>query len=141
MPRIAQTETGRIGLQAMAALSARDMEDLRALFAPDGAVEWPFAGASGMMIQGVDAIMRAFSPLAMFAAFVFTVTALYEMPDRDVVVIEGHSRGTLTDGRADYVNRDVFVLTIVGRQITNWREYFNPIEGGRVFGKVNSRAS
>jgi len=134
----AQTVQGEVGLQAMAALSARDMAGLKAFLAADAALEWPFAGPKGVTLQGVEAVMRGFGPLAMLETFVLTPTDIYELPEADTVVIEAHSRGTLADGRPDYVNKYVFVLTIVDGRLARWREYFNPIEGAKVFGPPKS---
>jgi len=135
----AKTDIGSQGLRAMQCLSARDMVGLRGLFAAEIVLEWPFAGRDVATHQGVEAALKALGPLAIFETFVLTITDLYEQPEAGIVIMEGQSRGSFGDGRPDYLNRYVFILTITDGLVTRWREYFNPLEGARVFGKSEER--
>jgi ketosteroid isomerase-like protein len=133
------SETGAIGLRALRCLSARDMAGLRALLADDAVVEWPFAGRNIATFRGGDTAIKMFSPINIFARFELTLTDIHEMPEAGTVVLEGHSHGVFADSRPDYVNRYVFILNIAGGKVTRWREYFNPIEGGKAFGRPDER--
>jgi ketosteroid isomerase-like protein len=134
-----KSETGAIGLRALQCLSARDMAGLRALLADDTVVEWPFAGRKIATFHGGDTAIKMFSPIQVFASFELNITDIHELPEAGTVVLEGHSHGSFGDGRPDYVNRYVFILRIAGGKVTRWREYFNPIEGGKAFGRPDER--
>jgi ketosteroid isomerase-like protein len=141
MTLVAKTEPGGLAVRAIHCVSTRDMTGLRDLLADDVIVEWPFAGRDTVRHRGIDAALLAFSPLAMFETFVLKITDLHELPEEGRVIMEGQSQGTLAGGRPDYVNRYVFVLSVVEGRITRWREYFNPVEGAKVFGKPQAAAA
>jgi len=139
MSLAAETEIGAIGLQAMKYLSARDMAGLRGLLADGAIVEWPFAGRKIVTFTGGDTAIKMFSPIYVFESFELTVTDLHEVPQHGTVIMQGHSHGVFGDTRPDYRNRYVFILGISDGKITRWREYFNPIEGGKAFGRADER--
>ena len=134
-----KSETGAVGLRALQCLSARDMTGLRALLADEAVVEWPFAGRRMATFSGGDAAIKMFSPIQVFTSFELTITDIHELPEVGTVVLEGHSHGIFADERPDYVNRYVFILTITTGKVTRWREYFNPIEGAKAFGRPDER--
>jgi ketosteroid isomerase-like protein len=134
-----KSEIGAIGLRALQCLSARDMAGLRALLANDAVVEWPFAGRKIVTFHGGDTAIKMFSPIQVFAKFDLIITDIHELPEAGTVVLEAHSHGIFADGRPDYVNRYVFILSVAGGRVTRWREYFNPIEGGKAFGRPDER--
>jgi len=139
MTVLAKTEYGATGLRAMNALSARDMAGLRALLADDAVLEWPFAGREVVAYRGGDTAIKMFSPINVFEIFSLTVTDIHEPADSGIVILEAHSHGIFADTRPDYHNRYVFILSIADGKITRWREYFNPVEGAKTFGRADSR--
>jgi len=137
MTLVAKTAHGAIGLRALQCLSGRDMAGLRALLADDAIVEWPFAGRKIARFHGGDTAIKMFSPINIFESFNLEITDLHEMPETGTVILEGQSHGIFADSQPDYVNRYVFIFTIQAEKITRWREYFNPIEGAKAFGRVD----
>jgi uncharacterized protein len=53
--------------------------------------------------------------------------AVYRDRDAGVVVLEYASEGRVVATGAAYANRYISVLTIVGRKVTRWRDYLDPI--------------
>jgi ketosteroid isomerase-like protein len=139
MTLVAETGHGATALRAMQCLSARDMAGLREILADDIVVEWPFAGRDILTYHGGETAIQMFSPINIFESFQLSITDIHELPAGDTVILQGHSHGVFADSRPDYVNRYVFILTIAQGKITRWREYFNPIEGGKTFGRADQR--
>jgi ketosteroid isomerase-like protein len=53
--------------------------------------------------------------------------AVHHDPSSGVVVLEYASQGRVVRTGAPYANRYISVLTIVGRKVSRWRDYLDPV--------------
>jgi len=118
-----------IALQALAALGARDFGALRALLAPDVRLEWPYhPSGEPVVIDGADALIAATRVVEVFQRLDIRVINAVEEPSAGRTIIEARSEGTYANGRPSYKNHYVFMLTVQNGKITEWREFYNPLE-------------
>ncbi|OKH99175.1 hypothetical protein A6A06_26780 [Streptomyces sp. CB02923] len=110
-----------------AAVTGRDADAFADLFAPDGVIELPFAGADVPdRIEGREAI-RAFARAAMSAMRVdkFETLAVHRTEDPEVVIAEVLTKGA---GRTDaFEGRSVQLFRIRDGGIVLLRDYTGPL--------------
>jgi ketosteroid isomerase-like protein len=118
-----------IALKALAALGARDFDALRTLLAPDVRLDWPYhPSGEPVVIEGADALIAATRVVEVFQSLQIRVIDVVEQPSTDRTLIEARSEGTYANGRPSYQNHYIFMLTVKDGKITQWREFYNPLE-------------
>jgi ketosteroid isomerase-like protein len=118
-----------VALKALAALGARDFDALRALLSPDVRLEWPYhPSGEPVVIDGADALIAATRVVEVFQSLDLRVIDVVEQASANRTIIEARSEGTYANGRPSYKNHYIFVLTVRDGKITEWREFYNPLE-------------
>jgi ketosteroid isomerase-like protein len=110
-----------------------DMETQAALFAEDGALEWPFAPA-GMprRIEGREAIRRVLGAAGERARQAgrriagYSAVVVRETTDPEVIVAEFDLHGEVGATGEAYQLSFIQVLRVRNGQIVSMRDYFNP---------------
>jgi uncharacterized protein len=116
----------------LAAAAGGDAATLRAIWEPDGVVEFPYAVSVGTptRLTGIDAIVDYFGGLSLFGPFAFSGVAAWPLGDGDWVAELHGSSTVLATGQPyeqDYVVR--FRVSPAGR--LSWlREYWDPTRLG-----------
>jgi len=129
VPLRTDQEDAGIALQALAALSARDFEALRALLAPDVRLEWPYhPSGEPVVIDGAEALIAATRVVEVFQRLGIRVINVVDQASAGRTIIEARSEGTYANGRPSYKNHYVFMMTVQNGKITEWREFYNPLE-------------
>lgn len=122
-----------ISLLALAALAARDFDALRALLSPDVRLEWPYhPSGEPVIIEGAGALIAAMRVVEVFQSLDIRVIDVAEQANAGRTIIEAQSEGTYANGRPSYRNHYVFMLAVKDGKITEWREFYNPLEVMRV---------
>ena len=107
---------------------SRDADGFADLFAPDGVIELPFAGAGApARLEGREAI-REYSHhfTASLRVEDFEVTELYQTQDPEVVIVEMRAKATLTTTGQSLAATSIQVLRIREGQIVLFRDFANP---------------
>jgi ketosteroid isomerase-like protein len=118
-----------IALKALDALSSRDFDALRALLWSDVRLEWPYhPSGQPVFIDGADALIAAMRVVEVFQTLDIRVIDVVEQANAGRSIIEARSEGTYANGRPSYKNHYVFMLTVRDGKITEWREFYNPLE-------------
>src|SRR5580658_910535 len=107
-----------------------DADGFADLFSPDGVIEAPFAGPTGMpaRLEGREAI-REYSRHVMASPMRledYEVVELYQTQDPEVVIVEMRARATLTATGRSIVTTAIQVLRIREGQIVLFRDFANP---------------
>jgi uncharacterized protein len=106
-----------------------DVDGFADLFAPDGVIEAPFAGAGmPVRLEGREAI-REYSRHIMASPLRvedFEVTELYQTRDPEVVIVEVRGKGTLTTTGRSFAATSIQVLRIRDGQIVLFRDFADP---------------
>lgn len=104
-----------------------DAEQLRAVWAPGGVLEFPYAPA-GMTarIEGVDALVAFFGGPRRWGDWAFEAIRVVADADRRLHVAEIHGTATWVETGEPYVQDYVIWMELdpVGR-IASWREYWD----------------
>jgi uncharacterized protein len=115
-----------------------DMDGFADLFAPDGAIELPFAPPGvPSRLAGREAI-REYSrqvktlPLRLED---FEVVELYQTLDPEVVIVEMHTKGTVTTTGKSFTATSVQILRIRDGHIVLFRDFPDPRVPEGVFGE------
>lgn len=111
------------------ALLGRDAAAFADLFAPDGAIEMPFAGPGlPARISGQQAIKEMFDRTTSSQIELADVatTALYRTDDPEVVVVEVLAKGRMGSEGQSFAARSIQIFRIHDGKIVLFRDYFNP---------------
>jgi ketosteroid isomerase-like protein len=107
----------------------QDTEGFVALFAPEGAIELPFAGPNmPTRLDGQQAI-RDFTRRSTAGPIHLDdleVTAVHHTADPEVIIVELVTRATITSTGRTFTGRSIQVFRIRDGQIVLFRDYFNP---------------
>jgi uncharacterized protein len=107
----------------------QDTEGFVALFAPDGAIELPFAGPEmPRRLDGQQAI-RDFTRRSTAGPIHLDdleATAVHHTADPEVIIVELVTRATITSTGRTFTGRSIQVFRIRDGQIVLFRDYFNP---------------
>jgi hypothetical protein len=110
-------------------LLKNDLDGFVGLFAPDGAIELPFADANlPARLDGQQAI-REFSMRAAASPLRIDdldAVAVHQTSDPEVVIVELVARGTVTTTGRTFATRSIQVFRIRDGKILLFRDYFNP---------------
>jgi len=118
-----------IALKALDALGARDFDTLRTLLSPDVRLEWPYhPSGEPVVIEGAGALIEATRVVEVFKSLDIRVIDVVEQANAGRTIVEARSEGTYANGRPSYQNHYVFMLTVNDGKITEWREFYNPLE-------------
>jgi ketosteroid isomerase-like protein len=129
MPRSTASPNVSIALKALDALGARDFDALRALLSPDVRLEWPYhPSGEPVVIESAGALIEATRVVEVFRSLDIRVVDVVEQPSAGRTIIEARSEGTYANGRPSYKNHYLFMLTLKDGKITEWREFYNPLE-------------
>jgi uncharacterized protein len=108
---------------------SRDADGFADLFAPDAAIETPFAppGAPARL-EGREAI-REYSRHVLAAPLQFEdleVAELYQTQDPEVVIVEMRTKGTVTTTGRPFAATSIQILRIREGQIVLFRDFADP---------------
>lgn len=116
-----------LATQAVLFLGDRDFESLRAISHSEMELHFPYWPTGAKQFVGVDAMIDQMSVIKVFQTLSIEVVDIFDTGG-DVVIVEGRSHGTYKSGRPDYRNHYLFVLSFRDGKLTQWREFFNPLE-------------
>jgi ketosteroid isomerase-like protein len=116
----------QLALRALACASDRNLEGFRIECAADVVLDFPYHPNGPETHYGVEEMIRQFSVEKVFLEFRIDAVDLFDCGDR--IVIEGRSHGTYRSGRAPYINHYLFLITCKDGRVSQWREFFNPLE-------------
>jgi uncharacterized protein len=107
-----------------------DADGFADLFSPDGVIEAPFAGPTGMLarLEGREAI-REYSRHVMASPLRLEdseVAELYQTQDPEVVVVEMRTKGTITTTGRSFTATSVQILRIRDGHIVLFRDFADP---------------
>lgn len=122
--------------QAARLLLAKDMAGFVALYAEDAVMEFPFAPpgqpAEVTGRPALEAYLLHYPELLDVREF--TVSALHETQDPEVIVAEIDAAGFVVATGLPYELRYIAVLTIRDGLITRYRDYWNPLAAQELLG-------
>ena len=107
-----------------------DADGFADLFSPDGVIEAPFAGPTGMpaRLEGREAI-REYSRHVMASPLRLEdieVAELYQTQDPEVVITEMRAKGTVTTTGRPFTATSVQILRIRDGHIVLFRDFADP---------------
>jgi hypothetical protein len=108
----------------------RDADGFADLFAPDGVIEVPFAGVSGVpaRLEGQD-VIREYSRQVMASPLRidnFEMAELYQTQDPEVVVAETRAEGTVTTTGRTFTATSIQIFRIRDGRIVLFRDFADP---------------
>jgi uncharacterized protein len=108
---------------------SRDADGFADLFAPDAAIETPFAPPGvPARLEGREAI-REYSRRVLAAPLQFEdfeVAELYQTQDPEVVIVEMRTKGTVTTTGRPFAATSIQILRIREGQIVLFRDFADP---------------
>jgi ketosteroid isomerase-like protein len=121
------------------------LEEQRAIWAealhPDAIWEGP-TFERPIQVIGREATGRFFELLlSVVPRFSTTLVGAYPTKDPDTVIIESHGGGSTKDGAGEYTQRYFSMVTTKDGQAFRMREYCNPFQTYKAFGKAHWEAS
>ena len=117
----------------------KDLNGFADLFTEDGVHELPFAPPGvPHRIQGRENIRGYLTAITdtPLAHKEFRSVTVYETDDPDVAVAEYDAHGVVTTTGQLYVLRYLQIMRVSGGQIASWRDYWSPLEGIRLLGRL-----
>ncbi|MEU5260871.1 nuclear transport factor 2 family protein [Amycolatopsis sp. NPDC021455] len=123
---------------ALDLLLKHDMAGFAGLWAPDGVLEFPFAGPGyPARVEGRDAIREYLRdhPNLLDIREV-TAKTVHETADPAVVVVEFTVAGVVVASRKPYELSYVAVITVEDGEIRRYRDYWSPLAAAGVLGGV-----
>ena len=105
----------------------QDAQRLRAVWAPDGVLEFPYAPADmTSRIEGVDALVAYFDGARRWGGWTFDAVNTVADEARHLHVAEIHASATWVETGAAYVQDYVIWMTLdEDGRIRSWREYWD----------------
>ncbi|GAB3720175.1 nuclear transport factor 2 family protein [Nocardiopsis oceani] len=119
-------------------LEAKDMDGIAGLWAPDGTAEFPFAEAGApTRLSGREAVREY---LAGYPD-VYDLTGVSEVRvhrtvDPETAIVEFSSEGRTVRTGAPYRMDYITVITVRGGSITEYRDYWSPVQTARAAGDL-----
>jgi hypothetical protein len=117
----------------------KDLDGFADLFAEDGVHELPFAPPGiPRRIEGRENIRAYLTALTEtpLTHKEFQPVTVYDTNDPEVAIAEYDAHGVVTGTGRPYVLRYLQILQVSGGQIASWRDYWSPIEGSRLLGRL-----
>lgn len=106
-----------------------DAEALRAIWRPDGVLEFPYAAAVGARerLEGIDALLGYFGGARRFRDWSFTGFRTIAAPDGRAFSVEFHGSATVLASGARYEQDYISVVALdPAGAIAAMREYWDP---------------
>lgn len=119
---------------------ARDLTGFADLFADDAVHELPFAPPGvPSRIEGRENIRTYFTAISEtpMTHHSFENMTIYETSDPEVVIAEYDALGEVTATGQSYTLRYLQIARIREGEIVLWRDYWNPLEGFRILGRLD----